>query len=467
MPVVTRSCAKERRRPLLEQETPVTATMARSRRYETRSPAKRKILHKDQDRENVGPSSKRAAYTRTSKKKSNNPSIQERNNASTNQNNRVVTTKASKCAPRKNVRRNTFKDSNTASLLSNTGCMGNEDDCIIHQAIETSVSPLNDTVVDDCAKTPANCIAARIRSYSALRQSQWRKNNIGRSVNSVANARSPLEEISFNPKVMEIESDDDEDVLWKMSQQSSSEGKDDVDEPISDDLESYKEKYLTLITSMKQLQNTFLRAQQNAEKNMKAYDRFVNELKSTLSQEKQKTSLLNEELKIKKGVVERLRCDLANAKEHVECLKQEKMDVEKHNMEKSEKEMTSSSGTLGGFENEESLLMQKKLEDQKHVINFYSKLSGISILSDKNCEDSSSFQSFNCAFYPDANTGHCLQFRLTHDKEFDEIEYSPNPRSPSSEDVLLNFPKYLRENIFFGAEEASRFLATLITATKK
>lgn len=111
--------------------------------------------------------------------------------------------------------------------------------------------------------------------------------------------------------------------------------------------------------------------------------------------------------------------------------------------------------------------IQKKLEDQKHVINFYSKLSGISISSDKNCEDSSSFQSFNCTFYPDANTGHCLQFRLTHDKEFDEIEYSPNPQSPSSEDVLLNFPKYLRENIFFGAEEASRFLATLITATKK
>ena len=110
--------------------------------------------------------------------------------------------------------------------------MGNENDCIIHQAIETSVSRLNDTVVDDCPKTPANCIAARIRSYSALRQSQWRKNNIGQSVNSVANARSPLEEISFNPKVMEIESDDDEDVLWKMSQQSSSEGKDDVDEPM-------------------------------------------------------------------------------------------------------------------------------------------------------------------------------------------------------------------------------------------
>lgn len=58
MPVVTRSCAKEKRRPFIEQETPVTSTMVRSCRYETRSTAKRKIPQKDQDRENVGPSSK-------------------------------------------------------------------------------------------------------------------------------------------------------------------------------------------------------------------------------------------------------------------------------------------------------------------------------------------------------------------------------------------------------------------------
>ena len=37
------------------------------------------------------------------------------------------------------------------------------------------------------------------------------------------------------------------------------------------------------------------------------------------------------------------------------------VDVEKHNMEKSEKEITSSNGTLGGFENEESLLVSSLL----------------------------------------------------------------------------------------------------------
>ena len=37
----------------------------------------------------------------------------------------------------------------------------------------------------------------------------------------------------------------------------------------SDDEISYRNKYLMLVTAMKQLQNTFLRAQQNAERNVK------------------------------------------------------------------------------------------------------------------------------------------------------------------------------------------------------
>ena len=59
-----------------------------------------------------------------------------------------------------------------------------------------------------------------------------------------------------------------------------------------------------------------------------------------------------------------------------------------------------------------------------------------------------------------------LQFRLTHDKEFDEIEYSPNPKSPASEDVLLNLPGHLRENIFFGCDHAPLFLAQLVKTLK-
>ena len=57
-----------------------------------------------------------------------------------------------------------------------------------------------------------------------------------------------------------------------------------------------------------------------------AYDKFSNELKSSLSVEKQKNSLLSEELKIKKGTVERLRSDLENVKEQLQYVKEEKSE---------------------------------------------------------------------------------------------------------------------------------------------
>lgn len=47
-------------------------------------------------------------------------------------------------------------------------------------------------------------------------------------------------------------------------------------------------------------------------------------MKSSLSIEKQKNSLLGEEVKIKKGTVERLRSELENTKEHLEYMKEEK-----------------------------------------------------------------------------------------------------------------------------------------------
>lgn len=59
-----------------------------------------------------------------------------------------------------------------------------------------------------------------------------------------------------------------------------------------------------------------------------------------------------------------------------------------------------------------------------------------------------------------------LQFRLTHDTEFDEIEYSPNPKSPGSEDILLNLPNYLQDNMFFGSDQATNFLEKLFKTVK-
>ena len=50
----------------------------------------------------------------------------------------------------------------------------------------------------------------------------------------------------------------------------------------------------------------------------------MSNLKSSLGMEKQKNSLLNEEVKIKKGTVERLRSELENTKEQLEYMKEEK-----------------------------------------------------------------------------------------------------------------------------------------------
>ena len=72
------------------------------------------------------------------------------------------------------------------------------------------------------SKTPAGCIAARIRSYSALRRSQCKKNNrewhyASDTVNGKSPLTSPLEEVSFNSRVREEGHDSDEDILWRMS----------------------------------------------------------------------------------------------------------------------------------------------------------------------------------------------------------------------------------------------------------
>ena len=103
--------------------------------------------------------------------------------------------------------------------------------------MEKNASPLN-TAPDSngtIPKTPAGCIAARIRSYSALRRSQWKKKknqelrvSDKESAMSPSNTRSPLGEVSFNPRTMEGDTDSDEDILWKMSRRQSAREKENV-----------------------------------------------------------------------------------------------------------------------------------------------------------------------------------------------------------------------------------------------
>ena len=90
--------------------------------------------------------------------------------------------------------------------------------------------------------TPAGCIAARIRSYSALRRSQWKKNgkdcssdsNKENTCCSPAKTMSLLEETDCDPMSTEVENnsdlssenESDEDILWKMSRRHCSEKED-------------------------------------------------------------------------------------------------------------------------------------------------------------------------------------------------------------------------------------------------
>jgi len=475
MPVATRSCTKQRGRPRIEDETPAISTTV-PRRYPTRSSAKRKILHQENKGKGLEPPSKRAASGRSSKnvpKSSKNVPLQEISNT-VNHADKGDLTKSIKGTVSRIPRKCAYKNRNQdkTSSPSNKSHKGNAKDSHDIRTPSLEKSGNLNAVTDGSEaipKTPAGCIAARIRSYSALRRSQRKKksndcssdSNKENTCCSPAKTRSPLDETDCVPMSTEVENisdlssenESDEDILWKMSRRQCNQ-----EEDMLDDKSSYKNKYFTLMSAMKQLQNTFLKAQKNAERNVKAYDNFVSNLKSSLGMEKQKNTLLSEEVKIKKGTVERLRSELENTKEQLEYMKEEKVNKEKHDRERSEKQKDLDGQTLG--KNEKELL--QLIEDQKRVIKFYSQLTGITLSQENTCEDVCSFQSFNCTFFPGANTSHCLQFRLTHDKEFDEIEYSPNPKSPGSEDVLLSLPNYLQENIFFGSDQAPKFLAKLL-----
>ncbi|KAL9964553.1 hypothetical protein ACROYT_G028208 [Oculina patagonica] len=353
MPVATRSCSKQKGRPRIEDETPMTTTTTR-RRYLTRSSAKRKIIDQENEGKALEPPSKKAASSRSTKndpKSSKKQPLQElKNTVNHEKGDRTKTSKGNVSRiPRRCNNNNNNGNNKTAlspankKLVKNTKENDNNQNHRAHRSpsLEKSVSDLNAVPVgsETVPKTPAGCIAARIRSYSALRRSQWKKNgqvcSAGEKENiacSPANTTSPLKEISHSLLAMEQDNnselnsdvESDEDVLWKMSRKHLDGKEDTIPHAKSDALNSYKNKYFTLMSAMKQLQNTFLRAQKNTERNVKAYDNFVSNLKSSLSMEKQKNSLLSEELKIKKGSVERLRSELENTKEQLEYLKEEK-----------------------------------------------------------------------------------------------------------------------------------------------
>lgn len=149
--------------------------------------------------------------------------------------------------PRRCTNHNKNKDKTTSSPSNNRDKSNEKDnDSNRSPSSEKSVN-LNDVPDgnETIPTTPAGCIAARIRSYSALRRSQRKKktNNCSYSESSKENTScspvktmSPLGETGCGPVSVELENspdlslenESDEDVLWKMSRRHCSEESEDM-----------------------------------------------------------------------------------------------------------------------------------------------------------------------------------------------------------------------------------------------
>lgn len=139
-------------------------------------------------------------------------------------------------------RRYANKNKHTTASPSNNSDKNNAKDHDDHRSpsLEKSVN-LNDVPEgkETIPTTPAGCIAARIRSYSALRHSQRKKkgkdcrsdSNKENTLCSPAKTLTPLEETGHYPMSTEVENnsdlssenESDDDILWKMSRTHCSE----------------------------------------------------------------------------------------------------------------------------------------------------------------------------------------------------------------------------------------------------
>lgn len=161
--------------------------------------------------------------SRTSSNSSNNSSLKDISNITANQKeNKGNNVKSGRSRTNRIPTRN-IKE-NKRVLLNSSKKHINKENHQESQNADYRSPALNATCGDheEISKTPAGCIAARIRSYSALRRSQCKKNNrewhyASDTVNGKSPLTSPLEEVSFNSRVREEGHDSDEDILWRMS----------------------------------------------------------------------------------------------------------------------------------------------------------------------------------------------------------------------------------------------------------
>ncbi|CAB4033425.1 uncharacterized protein LOC111330605, partial [Paramuricea clavata] len=98
-------------------------------------------------------------------------------------------------------------------------------------------------------------------------------------------------------------------------------------------------------------------------------------------------------------------------------------------------------------------------EKQQEVLEFYKLLTSVTVekvVEDEKEDCSTVYDKFRCSVKT-AQTQE-LQFLLSYDSEFAEVEYTPL----TWDSVDSSFPEYLKEQIFFESAQAPNFLRRLI-----
>ncbi|EDO40666.1 predicted protein [Nematostella vectensis] len=244
----------------------------------------------------------------------------------------------------------------------------------------------------------------------------------------------------------------------------------------------YKAKLYLLLDAMKQIQSNFKKAQENAQGSLGTYDAFICELKKNLSTERERADGLEEELK-------RTRGELMEARKGLELAKSSIADLELAKSSNTELDLTKSprrelefanspnvtlqennKASIGVETSQESVMERSQAQPSestsadKTMIKFYSMLTGISMTNDD--PTAKLYDCFHCEYQLKGKKDRIVKFRLTLDKEFDEVEYSPIAQSPEEKELVSAFPDYLQDVIYFPADQAPRFLVKVLKSVQ-
>ncbi|XP_028405645.1 uncharacterized protein LOC114528221 isoform X2 [Dendronephthya gigantea] len=214
--------------------------------------------------------------------------------------------------------------------------------------------------------------------------------------------------------------------------------------------EDYQRKYFQLLNTMNELQDKFLISQRNFEDLVKAREDFIEELKSQLESNHQEIASMHQELETRNDKIAEFEKERKTYEDKVQNLDKK---VEEMKMKGNEREVKDRVLNEGAEE------LQRTLGKQQEVLEFYKLLTSVTVervTEDENEERPRVYDRFRCSVKTMQTQE--LQFLLTHDHEFAEVEYMPL----DLDTVNSTLPNYLKEQIFFESDQGPNFLCKLI-----